>query len=135
MPDHVLVVEDDDATRYAYERVLTIGGYQTKTYPNYFAAADDILQGVGKLLIIDLRLPPGTPQGVSVATVARRHRPGLPIIFITGHLEVAKMIPEHLGAVIAKPVSPDVLLAAVRQHLPPDEAPPARPDDFGASSG
>src|ERR1700734_367651 len=118
MPDHILIIEDDEATRYAYERVLAAAGYRTKSYPGYFPAAEDIDQGIGRLLIVDLRLPTGTPQGLSVARMARIHRWDLPVIFITGYPELVRMLPDDLGSVLLKPVSPEDLLAAVRQHLP-----------------
>ncbi len=36
-----------------------------------------------------LWLPPQTPNGLAVARMARQHRPGLPIIFVTGSSELA----------------------------------------------
>jgi DNA-binding response OmpR family regulator len=121
MPDHILIIEDDEATRYAYKRALAAAGYRTKSYSNYFPAAQDIDQGAGKLLIVDLDLPTGTPQGLSVARMARLHREDLPVIFLVGHPEMIQMLPDDLGAVVLlKPVSPDELLAVVAQRLPPD---------------
>ena len=63
MPDRILVIEDDEATRYSYERALLGAGYPTIGYPSYFAAAAAIDQGVGMLLVVDLQLPPGHPTG------------------------------------------------------------------------
>ena len=96
MPDRIFVIEDDEATRYAYEKVLTAAGYTTTGFGNYFAAASEIDAGAGALLLVDLQLPPHTPQGLSVARMARLHRPGLPIIFATGYPELGRVdgIPE-----------------------------------------
>ena len=45
MPDRILVIEDDDATRYAYERAFACAGYRTQGYANYFEAAEEIEKG------------------------------------------------------------------------------------------
>jgi DNA-binding response OmpR family regulator len=115
-----MIVEDDEATRYAYERALTAAGYRTKGYADYFAAADDIDRGLDGLLIVDLGLPPGTPQGVSVARMAQFRRPGLPIIFVTGHPELADVLPDDLGPVFLKPVDMDNLVHHVRRYVLPE---------------
>jgi hypothetical protein len=117
MPDRILVIEDDEATRYSYEHALSRAGYQTLGYPSYFAAAEAIDQGVGRLLVVDLQLPPRTPNGLSIALMARRHRPGLPIIFVTGHPELAGLVDRELGPVLLKPVDPDLLVTTVRRRL------------------
>lgn len=117
MPDRILVIEDDEATRYSYERALLGAGYPTIGYPTYHAAAEAIDQGVGMLLVVDLQLLPGTPNGLSIARMARSHRPGLPIIFVTGHHELAGLIDAEMGPVFLKPFALDLLVAAVRERL------------------
>jgi DNA-binding response OmpR family regulator len=67
MPDRILVIEDDGPTRYAYERALARTGYRTQGYASYFEAAEDIDHGAGALLVVDLQLPPRTPNGLAVA--------------------------------------------------------------------
>jgi DNA-binding response OmpR family regulator len=119
VPDHLLIVVADGATRCAYERVLAAAGYRPKGYSDYFSVAEDLDQGIGGLLIVDLHLPVGTPQGVSVARMARVRRADLPIIFLAWQPELAWRLPTDLGPVLSKPVSPEDLLAAVRQYLPP----------------
>src|SRR6201986_2098847 len=108
MSDRILVIEDDGATRYAYERAFARAGYRTQGYSSYFEAADEIDQGAGALLVVDLQLPPCTPNGLAVALMARQHRPGLPIIFVTGYSELAAQIDPEMGAVILKPVDLDL---------------------------
>jgi len=97
MPDRILVIEDDEATRYSYERALSRAGYSTIGYPNYYAAAEAIDRGVGMLLVLDLQLPPRYTPGLSIARMARHHRPGLPIIFITGYPEMFDVIDAEMG--------------------------------------
>ena len=91
MPNRILVIEDDEATRYAYQHALEGAGYQTAGFATYFAAASEIDNGAGVLLVVDILLPPGTPQGLAIARMARHHRPGLPMIFVTGHPEMAQL--------------------------------------------
>jgi DNA-binding NtrC family response regulator len=117
MPDRIVIIEDDDATRYAFERVLKAAGYRTCAFANYFAAAQILDSGGGALLVLDISLPTGTPHGVSVAMMARTQRPDLPIVFVTGFPDLAQWIDADLGPVLVKPVDGDTLVSAVRQHV------------------
>ena len=117
MSDCILVIEDDEATRYSYERALLGAGYRTKGYPGYSEAAEDIDRGVGRLLIVDLQLAPHTPNGLATALMARRHRPGLPVVFVTGHTELSDFIEPEMGPIFLKPVDLDVLIATIGDRL------------------
>ncbi len=117
MPNRIFIIEDDEATRYAYQQALDHGGYQTAGFGSYFAAAPQLDNGAGALLVVDLQLPPGTPQGLAVALMARHRRPGLPIIFVTGFPEMAKHPDPAIGPVLLKPVDLAVLIATVRGSL------------------
>ena len=63
MPDRILVFEDDEPTRYAYERALSRAGYRAQGYSSYFEAAEDIDKGAGARLVVDLKLPPTHQTG------------------------------------------------------------------------
>ena len=117
MPDRIIVIEDDEPTRYAYERALSRAGYRTQGYTSYFEAAGDIDKGGGALLVVDLQLPPRTPHGLAVARMARQHRPGLPIIFVTGFHELAGLTDAEIGPVLLKPVELDLLVSTVAARL------------------
>jgi DNA-binding NtrC family response regulator len=117
MPDRILVIEDDEPTRYAYERALSRAGYRTHGYASYFDAAEEIDKGAGALLVVDLQLPPSTPHGLAVARMARQHRPGLPIIFVTGYHELATLTDPEMGPVMLKPFELDLLVSTVRERL------------------
>ncbi len=117
MPDRIFVIEDDEATRFAYEHALQAAGFQTAGFQSYFPAAPEIDEGAGALIVVNMQLPPGTPQGLSVALMARHHRPGLPIIFVTGHPEMAELADTAAGSIMLKPVDLDVLVAKVRDLL------------------
>ncbi len=116
MPNRIFVIEDDFATRYAYERALNAAGYETAGFGSYFTAAAEIDRGAGALLVVDIELPPGTPQGLAVARMARHHRPGLPVIFVTGHPELAQAANDE-GPVMLKPINLGKLVATARDLL------------------
>jgi DNA-binding response OmpR family regulator len=117
MPDRILVIEDDEPTRYACERALSRAGYRTHGYTSYFEAAEDIDKGAGALLVVDLQLPPRTPKGLAVARMARLRRPGPPIIFVTCFHELAELPDPEMGPVMLKPVELDLLVPAVGERL------------------
>jgi DNA-binding NtrC family response regulator len=96
---------------------LQAAGYQTGSFETYFAAAEEIDKGAGAVLVVGLRLPPGTPQGLSIARMARHRRPGLPIIFVTGHPELAALADEETGRMMLKPIDLGLLVNAVRELL------------------
>lgn len=122
MPNRILVIEDDEATRYAYQHALEAAGYQTTGYGSYFAAAQEIDAGSGALLVVDIQLPPGTPQGLSIARMAQYRRSDLPIIFVTGHPEMAAKAGSETGLILLKPIDLGVLVTTVREILgaPPE---------------
>ncbi len=117
MPDRIFVVEDDEATRYAYERALQAAGYQTAGFGTFVAAAPEIDKGAGALLVVDVQSPPGTPQGPSVARMTLHRRPDLPIIFVTGYPEVAALADADTGPIMLKPFELSVLVITVRERL------------------
>ena len=112
MPDRILVFEDDEPTRYAYERALSRAGYRTQGYSSYFEAAEDIDKGAGALLVVDLQMPPRTPNGLAIARMARHHRPGLP-----SYHELAVQTDPELGPVMLKPIDLDLLVSTVAERL------------------
>ncbi len=113
MPQTIIVVEDDDALRYVYDRTLKAAGYVVHPFPNYRGVLQMLDEGaVVDLLLVDLMLEPGTPHGLSLAAMARLRRPGLPALYVTGY-------PDHVehvatgSTVLLKPVEEAMLLTAV----------------------
>jgi len=68
------------------------------------------------LLLVDIVLPPGTPHDISVAGMARMHRPGLPVLYVTGYADHAQHVVAE-STVLVKPVLDEALLASVAQML------------------
>ena len=110
---HVILVEDDDRLRHAFEEVLEHAGYIVHPFASYRGVTELIdLGSQADLLLVDVVLPDGTPQGPSVAAMARFRRPKLPVLFMTGYQEHADLI-RKWDVVLLKPVRHEVLLQAV----------------------
>jgi DNA-binding NtrC family response regulator len=118
--DTILVLEDDVMVRTAMLRVLTHAGYPALAAANPIEAiqiaADHEL--AIRLLITDFGLH--AVNGRQVADILVRDRPGLRVLYISGHAE-ADVVPEGrsgLGvAFLQKPFTMDTLLRQVRELL------------------
>jgi FixJ family two-component response regulator len=117
----VHVVDDDEPMRTALVRLLRTKGYEVRTY----ASAGDFLiappVGGNGCLILDLQMP--GPGGLALQEALARRAVTLPIIFLTGHGDVASSVRAmKAGALdfLTKPVVPDVLLDAVAHALARD---------------
>jgi FixJ family two-component response regulator len=111
----VFVVDDDIYVRESLELLIASAGWNAKT----FASAAEFLAHpcapVPSCLVLDLSLP-----GLSGLELQKRisgERADLPIIFITGHVDVPKTVQAmKAGAVefLTKPFSDEALLSAIR---------------------
>jgi signal transduction histidine kinase/CheY-like chemotaxis protein len=116
----VLVVEDEATIRHVIDEVLDELGYEV------IGAADGasgikVLQSGAKieLLITDVGLPNGM-NGKQVADEARRLRPGLKVLFITGFAENAAVGNGHLEPgmeLLTKPFTLEALTTKVAEML------------------
>jgi DNA-binding NtrC family response regulator len=105
-------VEDDLPLRYAYAKLLERRGYVVHQFADYHGVTELFDDGTGDLLVSDILLPSGTPHGVAVAAMVQVHRPGTPVVFVTGYLDYVLHVPPD-ATVLMKPVPDDVLLATV----------------------
>ncbi len=116
----VLVVDDEPAIRMLVCEVLDELGYAA-------AEAGDAREGLAvlrsdrpiDLLITDVGLPNGM-NGRQLADAARRERPELRVLFITGYAESAALPPGRLGEgmdVITKPFGLHVLASKIREMI------------------
>lgn len=120
----VLVVEDDPAVRLLVMALLLELGYAAIEAADSSVALP-ILESAQPLdlMISDVGLP--GMNGRQLADVARHHRPGLQILFITGYAEKAAVRSEFLAPgmqMISKPFTIDVLAVKIREIL--GSAPP-----------
>jgi FixJ family two-component response regulator len=117
------IVDDDDSLRTALQRQLTAAGHRVRTY----ASAGEFLlappsDGPGCLLL-DLAMP--GPSGLELQEALGRHGVRLPVIFLTGHGDLAAGVRAmKAGAVdfLTKPVERQALLDAIGHALEVDAA-------------
>jgi CheY-like chemotaxis protein len=123
----VLLVEDDAALRRTVADMLRGAGHAVIEAGIGEAAIADVQQRTYDLLLSDIIMP--AVDGVTVIETARRHRPDLPIIAMSGGSGF--MIPEvglrwskAAGAnrLLRKPFRREELLAAIAELLPPEKA-------------
>jgi CheY-like chemotaxis protein len=119
----VLLVEDDTALRRTIAEMLRGVGHAVIEAGIGEAAIADVQQQTYDLLLSDIVMP--AVDGVTVIETARRHRPDLPIIAMSGGSGF--MIPEvglrwskAAGAnrLLRKPFRREELLAAIAELLP-----------------
>jgi FixJ family two-component response regulator len=115
----VSVVDDDESLRESLPDLVKQFGYSVQAFSSAeaFLASDYVDQT--SCLILDVSMPPGM-SGPDLQRELSRHRPEIPIIFITASTDKAdrtRLL--ELGAVecLFKPFSDTALLEAVKSAL------------------
>jgi FixJ family two-component response regulator len=114
----IYIVDDDQSMRASLQRLLTEVGFQTRVYGSTGEFLLDPLPDQPACLLLDVRLP--GPSGLELQAALQRHNVEVPVIFLTGHADVASSVQAmKAGAVdfLEKPVEPDILFAAIRSAL------------------
>ncbi len=111
---HIALLDDEEMVRDVLAEVLLAAGHQV----SFFATAADALAFLERdpsvaLLITDYAMPDVT--GDQVATLVRRLRPGLPVLFVTGYNDKGLLAGERW--VLRKPFSAAELLATIGRML------------------
>jgi PAS domain S-box-containing protein len=117
--ERVLVVEDESAVRMLVVEVLSELGYATLEASDCQAAIP-LLVGDNRidLLIADIGLP--GLDGRQLAELARGHRPGLGVLFMTGHARNAQAGLDFQGVdtpMLIKPFNAEELALRVRSGI------------------
>lgn len=114
----ILVVDDEEDLLEAIRRVLTRRGHAVL----HAASADEAMQvchthtGPIDLLLTDLRMPGG--GGRELANRARRQRPGLAVLYMSGLADSSGLAGGQVdGPIVGKPFSPQSLAEAVDAAL------------------
>jgi len=117
MPAQIILVEDDPGLRYAFQKTLEVAGHTVHPFADYGGVTEKLDRDEPvHLMLVDIVLPADTPHGIALAAMARRRRPNLPVIYLTGHSDYLRHVPD--GAhVLVKPVTEARLLAAVASVL------------------
>lgn len=122
-PPLIHVVDDDDSLRSALQRLLAAAGYRVKAYASAGEFLLDPPADAPGCLLLDLRMP--GPSGLDLQEALARHGIRLPVIFLSGHGDLATGVRAmKAGAVdfLSKPVEREPLLAAVARALELDAA-------------
>ncbi|WP_095058110.1 PAS domain-containing protein [Pseudomonas sp. Irchel s3f7] len=115
----VMLVEDDPAVRMLVLDLLNELGYRAHAAEDAKGALPVLESGLRlDLLVTDVGLP--GMNGRQLAEIARQHRPGLKVLFMTGYAEIAA---ERQGFLedgmdmVAKPFSIDLLANKIRTMI------------------
>lgn len=109
----VIIVEDDDAWRTALEAELRRRGHSPIGFGDYTGVLELLETSLGvDAMLCDLRLPPGTPNGLSLALMARRRRPGLKIVLMTAMTDLPHDLANDFGALVPKTADMQGVIAA-----------------------
>ena len=114
MSARVLVVDDDDAFRYATVKMLADAGFETAEAPDYRQALEILDEKKPlALLVMDIVIP--GVNGFALTRMARMRHRDLKVIYVS-----AFDVPtdEAIGPVLRKPVDSDALMAEIRKALP-----------------
>jgi len=122
----ILVIEDDAVTRADLEARLAASGYVVARAADAASALTVVNRERPDLILLDLGLPAG--DGFLVLERLRKIKDlsAIPVLVITGRsdAETRKRV-EAMGVapLLAKPVTTEVLLAAIRSALETDTTP------------
>jgi FixJ family two-component response regulator len=120
----IAVVDDDRSIRNATQDLLNAEGYSTLTFENARSFLGSSARSSVTCLIADLRMPgmTGLELHDHLASLGNR----IPTVIITAHpeeLTLARARQAGITCVLAKPFTPEELLACVRETL---ASPPVR---------
>ena len=115
------VVDDDASLRTSLLRLLRAAGFEACGYGSTGEFLLRPLPDRPGCVLLDLRMP--GPSGLELQEALRRQGVPLPVIFLTGHADVASSVRAmQAGAVdfLTKPVRRDTLFEALRRALDRD---------------
>jgi len=114
----VYIVDDDDMVRDSLKALLEAHRFQTRDFnsaQNYLDTRDGLLGGC---LLVDMHMP--NMNGLELLQALRTAGDATPVVLYTGRNDPtleARAIAAGASAVLDKPVTYKVLLAAIRQAL------------------
>ena len=116
----ILLVDDEPTIRLLVSEVLEDAGFSVEVACNGDEAADMIAADPSRFtaLITDFHMP-GRMNGSQVAAAMRQHRPGIPVIIISGRHDVLKASwrSDHGYSTLCKPFGLRELLPLLEQAI------------------
>jgi FixJ family two-component response regulator len=119
----VHVIDDDESLRSALLRLLNGSGFEAT---GYGSTGDFLLRHPPDrhgCVLLDVRLP--GPSGLELNAVLKEQGIHLPVVFMTGHADVASSVAAMKGGAVdylEKPITPQALLDAIGRALTRDAA-------------
>ncbi len=114
----ILVVDDEAVVLESCRRILSEEGYSPVTASGVQEALRRLQEGSFLLVIADVWMP--DQDGLGFLTLLSRSHPGLPVLMFSGY-PTEELVSRSLGlraaGFLAKPFTPEELLAAVRAAL------------------
>jgi two-component system, response regulator PdtaR len=114
-PRSVLIVEDEALIRLMLAAEFEDGGFEVHEAGSADEAVRLLEAGLQVATVVtDVRMP-GSIDGLGLATWMAVHRPGLPVVVVSGYVrpaEVAALNPA-IAAVLSKPYNPADVVALV----------------------
>lgn len=114
----VHIVDDDLEARQSLALLLRVHGFETRIYPSGAALLDQLAPPGAGCAVLDLRMP--RMSGLDLQREMARRGLTLPVVFVTGHGDVAAAVAAmKLGALdfIEKPYGEADVLEAVGRAL------------------
>lgn len=114
----VFIVDDDFGVRDAMAELIASIGIEVKSYDNVRSFLDDYISSIPGCLVLDVRLP--GISGLELQEHLRRKNINIPIIFVSGHSNVAIAVRTmKAGAVdfLEKPFDDQLLLDSIQKAL------------------
>lgn len=118
MSSKILLIEDDDASRFAFSRYLSKAGYLTREADCLSEAREAIASRRFDAVLLDLKLPDG--NGLDWIPELREHHPDMPVIVVTAFGDIPLAVEAmRRGAdnFLTKPVNMEDLEVFLRKSL------------------
>jgi signal transduction histidine kinase/ActR/RegA family two-component response regulator len=112
----VLLVDDNDDVRSVTADFLADAGFAVEAVSAPDVALARLDRGQADILVSDLVMP-GAMDGLALALAARRNRPHLPVVLVSGYSASIERARELGFTVLAKPFAADALIAALQAAL------------------
>lgn len=117
----ILVVEDDAPLQYAITALAEAAGYETIAVSSTMAALN-VLDSSRQidLLLSDVVMPKGQPNGFALVRMARMKRLGIKALLMTGYTDLSMSRDTFPAKVVHKPIDDDDLMRAISDELAAD---------------
>ena len=116
VPSPIVIVLDEPGFGDEVAAALNVGGHEALAVPDSMAALGQLESASRiELLATAVEHPPGKPNGVALALMARTKRPGIKVLFI-GPPQLAGYT-AGIGGFMAAPVSVSQIVDGITQLL------------------